>query len=169
MLSPKTKRTFDANLERLDCPVLLCYGASDPWVVPLWGQRFKRAVPHAAYYELAPVGHCPHHEAPNAVNALVADWVAAAEARLQRLMGGGAGEGSGGEGDGSGSGGGGADPLLVDGPLRVGESRRHTERSGAEVVVAHVTGAPRNVFERADAAAHAAGRRVRELLGMGKK
>jgi hypothetical protein len=47
--------------------------------VPLWGQRFKRAVPEAAYYELTPAGHCPHHEAPNATNKVILDWVAAVE------------------------------------------------------------------------------------------
>jgi pimeloyl-ACP methyl ester carboxylesterase len=36
-------------------------------VVPLWGQRLKRALPTATYLEAAPVGHCPQHEAPNAV------------------------------------------------------------------------------------------------------
>jgi hypothetical protein len=116
VLSPKTKASFDDNLRRLACPVLLCYGQADPWVVPMWGQvggafntrsrgapvpehapfrlqrrrrsaaracsqarwlwvdapqhplvhvanpsqRFKRAVPHAAYYELAEVGHVSH-------------------------------------------------------------------------------------------------------------
>jgi hypothetical protein len=48
-------------------------------VVPLWGQRLKRAVPGAAYYEITPAGHCPHHEAPNAVNRVIAAWVACVE------------------------------------------------------------------------------------------
>ncbi len=47
--------------------------------MPLWGQRFKRAVPDAAYYELTPAGHCPHHEAPNATNRVILGWVAAVE------------------------------------------------------------------------------------------
>jgi pimeloyl-ACP methyl ester carboxylesterase len=39
-------------------------GRDDPWVVPIWGQRLKRRLPEAQYLELAPAGHCPHHEAP---------------------------------------------------------------------------------------------------------
>jgi pimeloyl-ACP methyl ester carboxylesterase len=45
VLSPKTRRSFDENIASLRCPVLLCYGAQDPWVVPLWGQ--VRAAGHA--------------------------------------------------------------------------------------------------------------------------
>jgi pimeloyl-ACP methyl ester carboxylesterase len=48
------------------CCVLPCVpaGRDDPWVVPIWGQRLKRKLPEAQYLELAPAGHCPHHEAP---------------------------------------------------------------------------------------------------------
>jgi hypothetical protein len=52
--------------------------------------------------------------------------------------------------------GGGGDPLLVDGPLQVGGVMAVAEASGVEVVVRHVEGAPRNMFERADAALFAA-------------
>ncbi|KAI8465207.1 MAG: Alpha/Beta hydrolase protein [Monoraphidium minutum] len=172
VLSPKTARSFDENLAALSCPVLLCYGRDDPWVVPIWGQRFKRAVPHAAYYELSDVGHCPHHEAPNAVNHVLTNWIHAVETRLASLgsssgadaaaISSGGGGGGGGE---VGSSSGGGDPLLVDGPLRVGESLRIAEARGSEVVVSHVAGAPRNVFERADAAVFAAGRWLRAMLG----
>jgi hypothetical protein len=55
------------------------YGRDDPWVVPLWGQRLKRAVPRAWYYQLSDVGHCPAHESPAAVNDVVAGWVEWAE------------------------------------------------------------------------------------------
>lgn len=49
-------------------------------MTPLWGQRIKRQKGGAAlYYELSPVGHCPHHEAPRAVNTLVSEWIAAVE------------------------------------------------------------------------------------------
>lgn len=40
-------------------------------MVPLWGQRLKRAVPHAVYYEISPSGHCPAHETPGPINALL--------------------------------------------------------------------------------------------------
>ncbi|GBF98208.1 hypothetical protein Rsub_10708 [Raphidocelis subcapitata] len=181
VLSPKTKRSFDENVRRLDCPVLLLYGQSDPWVVPLWGQRLKRAVPHAAYYELSNVGHCPHHEAPASVNRVLCEWITAAEERLAAAAAGAGAFSSDSYDDGgvgpAKSGGGGAglaaaaaaaaaaavaagDPLLVDGPLRVGESMSVKERSGVEVLITHVEGAPRNVFERADAALWALRRRL---------
>ena len=88
--------------------------------MPLWGQRLKRRVPLATYYEVgrcrltlsnpppgndrlklkfdkllsnfafnfnlrryyevSPCGHCPHHEAPRVVNALMRAWVAAVAA-----------------------------------------------------------------------------------------
>ncbi len=35
--------------------------------MPFWGQRVKQHVPDAVYYELSPVGHCPHHEAPEVI------------------------------------------------------------------------------------------------------
>ena len=78
--SPKPQRSYAQALEvirRRGLPVALVYGAEDPWVVPLWGQRLKRAVPHATYYEVSPCGHCPHHEAPEVVNRLITGWVAA--------------------------------------------------------------------------------------------
>lgn len=52
-------------------PVGLCYGAEDPWVFPAWGQRAFRRAGSAAYYELSPAGHCPHHEAPAATAAVL--------------------------------------------------------------------------------------------------
>ena len=78
--SPRAQLSFDQMLDRCrenGTPLLLLYGREDPWVVPLWGQRLKRRVPGAIYLELSPSGHCPHHETPAAVNALVADFVAA--------------------------------------------------------------------------------------------
>ena len=42
------KMSFDDMLRRIgerekELPVALVYGKEDPWVVPLWGQRLKRA------------------------------------------------------------------------------------------------------------------------------
>jgi hypothetical protein len=103
------------------CCTLSPTGREDPWVVPLWGQRLKRSRPEAAYYELSPVGHCPHHEAPTAINQLITEWVAGAE-----------------EG-------------RFQGPLPCGESWEVQEWDGGVVQVAHVAGQPRNVFEHLDA------------------
>ena len=82
--SPKaSKMSYDEMLEMVrdrneSLRVGLVYGREDPWVVPLWGQRLKRVIKNAKYYELSPVGHCPNDEAPEAVNlvieSLVMDW-----------------------------------------------------------------------------------------------
>lgn len=55
-------------------------GRDDPWVTRAWGHRLKRQLPAAQYLELAPAGHCPHHEAPTAVNNIIQTWVEAVEA-----------------------------------------------------------------------------------------
>jgi len=61
------------------------------------------------------------------------------------------------------------DPLIVDGLLKVGESLRIKEARGGEVVVTHVAGTPRNVFERVDAGLWGLQRRVRSVLGLGRQ
>ena len=88
--SPKASRmSYDKMLEVIrdrndSIKVAMCYGREDPWVVPLWGQRLKRVVTNAKYYELSPAGHCPHDEAPECVNAvirsLIGEWFSTTEA-----------------------------------------------------------------------------------------
>ena len=89
--SPKASRlSYDEMLETIRdrnesmfFKVALCYGREDPWVVPLWGQRLKRVIKNATYYELSPSGHCPNDETPEAVNAVVRslldEWFFSAE------------------------------------------------------------------------------------------
>jgi hypothetical protein len=48
-------------------------------VAPLYGHRAKRLLPSAVYLELSPAGHCPHHEAPTAVNSIIAAFIDAVE------------------------------------------------------------------------------------------
>jgi hypothetical protein len=63
-----TKTPFVLHrLRKEKVPLCLIYGREDPWVVPFWGQQVKQHVPDAVYYELSPVGHCPHHEAPEVI------------------------------------------------------------------------------------------------------
>ena len=78
--SPKASIDFDEMLRRLreerrGVKIALMYGREDPWVVPLWGQRAKRAAPAATYYEIEKCGHCPAHESPRVVNELIAKYV----------------------------------------------------------------------------------------------
>ena len=126
-LSPKAPLRFDDMLDMRTCPVCLVYGAEDPWVVPLWGQRLKRRVPDATYYELSPAGHCPHHERPQAVNELMAAWMSNQVSGTPELL-----------------------PDTGDAwelPLDDG--------SGAMLRVTRTDGSPRNPFEVADAQAAA--------------
>jgi len=101
-------------------PVGLMYGREDPWVVPLWGQRAKRALGDEVcdYYELSPAGHCPHHEAPAAVNSLMGDWIRAVAEGVPRPKGKS------------------THPSHVSG--------------GRDVEVTLLDGSPRNVFEHTD-------------------
>jgi len=78
LCSPSYSDSFDQMLEAAGSngvKVGLCYGKEDPWIVPLWGHRAKRTLPTAEYWEITPAGHCPHHEAPEAVNLLLQDWI----------------------------------------------------------------------------------------------
>ena len=109
-------------------PVALVYGRDDPWVVPLWGQRMKRAIPRAAYYELPGVGHCPAHEAPERTNACVADFVRRREEEEIHNAKRSEADGAEAEDDAGGS-----------------ESATRASAAAAEFLV---DGAPRNVFER---------------------
>jgi hypothetical protein len=81
---------FEGYLERVKAPILMLYGAQDPWVTPSWGQKAKRQRPDARYIEISPAGHCPHHEAPETVNTLVGEWIA----ELEEEQGQGQGAGS---------------------------------------------------------------------------
>lgn len=79
LFAPKAPMNFEGYLERVKAPILMLYGAQDPWVTPSWGQKAKRQRPDARYIEISPAGHCPHHEAPEAVNTLVGEWIAELE------------------------------------------------------------------------------------------
>ncbi len=91
-------------------------------MVPIWGQRLKRRLPTADYVELTPAGHCPHHEAPHAVNAMMRTWISAVEA---------------------------GDHTTAD-ALRIGAESCYKEEDGTEVRATVLAGEPRNVFERWD-------------------
>lgn len=75
IFSPKAKYRFEDMIKQIACPLTLVYGREDPWVSPMWGARIKRERPDATYFEVSPAGHCAHHEAPAAVNLLLAEWI----------------------------------------------------------------------------------------------
>jgi len=74
---------FEALLQLCGCDALLLYGADDPWCSPPFGRAAARALKRRAcagerrteLVLLSPAGHCPHHEAPEAANAILSRWV----------------------------------------------------------------------------------------------
>jgi len=74
--SPRSSQSYSELIDSLpeSMGVCLAYGKQDPWVVPLWGQRFKRQRPSTVYYEVDSAGHCPHHEEPEKIIELLAEW-----------------------------------------------------------------------------------------------
>ncbi|GMH35967.1 hypothetical protein BSKO_03835 [Bryopsis sp. KO-2023] len=79
VFAPRAEFGFNEMLRKIQCSVCMIYGRDDPWVLPLWGQRLKRIVPDAMYYEVTPAGHCPHHERPGSVNSIASQWITAIE------------------------------------------------------------------------------------------
>ena len=65
------------RLHRVRVPVLVVWGAQDG-IAPLeYGRAFADAFPRARFESIANAGHYPHVEQPNAVLAVLADFVAA--------------------------------------------------------------------------------------------
>lgn len=95
--SSNKKDGFYSNLSKLDCDVLLIFGKDDPWCKPSFGRRMFTSLctrdvdgtEHAGavqrYVELDNVGHCPNHEAPNAVGQVVSRWVHTVRRREDEL------------------------------------------------------------------------------------
>jgi pimeloyl-ACP methyl ester carboxylesterase len=55
-------------------PLLLCWGEQDPWIRPLAADKIQALFPAAKRVSIN-AGHCPHDEAPEAVNSAIADWM----------------------------------------------------------------------------------------------
>lgn len=66
-------------LPQLSCPVLMIWGADDPWEPIAKGRALAEfsAVQH--FIALEGVGHCPQDEAPDQVNPLLQSWAAERE------------------------------------------------------------------------------------------
>ena len=77
LFSPKFKLEFLDMIKDINrsIPICLLYGKDDPWIVPHWAQQIKNTKPSVEYYELSPSGHCPHHETPTAINAMIKLWI----------------------------------------------------------------------------------------------
>ena len=75
----------DDIIKELECPVLLAWGEKDPWIRPAAADKMHRL--HAEYHGennaskwmkrvSIDAGHCPHDEAPEAVNAAILGFAA---------------------------------------------------------------------------------------------
>ncbi|BDA43323.1 probable haloalkane dehalogenase [Coccomyxa sp. Obi] len=62
-------------LSNLDKPVLLLWGADDPWIGPGSAARIESLYPRAQKVLLSGVGHCPQDDAPERVNTELMRWL----------------------------------------------------------------------------------------------
>jgi pimeloyl-ACP methyl ester carboxylesterase len=74
--------TPESILPKLDCPVLAIWGGADPWLPVDGGMhpgtKFHRYMKDEGDFELVilpNVGHCPHDEASDEVNACMIPWI----------------------------------------------------------------------------------------------
>jgi pimeloyl-ACP methyl ester carboxylesterase len=71
----KQQQTYiDDLLEVLTCPVLLCWGERDPWIRSAAADKMERLYPNCKRVSID-AGHCPHDEAPDAVNAAIREFM----------------------------------------------------------------------------------------------
>lgn len=66
--------TVDDCLETLECPLLLCWGEEDPWIRSAAADKMQLLYPKSKRVSID-AGHCPHDEAPDAVNAAIREFV----------------------------------------------------------------------------------------------
>lgn len=82
LTTPPLAYDFDTSISAIastagknSIPLACINGLRDPWVGPIWGMRIKDQIPATTVYELDPVGHCPHDEAPRTTDFLISHWI----------------------------------------------------------------------------------------------
>jgi len=66
----------DDLLAQAQCPLLLCWGEEDPWIRPAAADRIQSLYPATRTKRVnIAAGHCPHDEAPAAVNAAIREFM----------------------------------------------------------------------------------------------
>lgn len=65
---------LDDLLEKIECPLLLCWGEQDPWIRPAAADKIQALYPSSKRVSID-AGHCPHDEAPEAVNSAICDFI----------------------------------------------------------------------------------------------
>ena len=75
MFSSAPGEPIDQLLKRMSCPLLLLWGAKDPWSrIESRSPKFRKYYPRLQE-EFLEAGHCPHDEIPAIVNQHISDWV----------------------------------------------------------------------------------------------
>jgi pimeloyl-ACP methyl ester carboxylesterase len=64
----------DDLLEQVEAPILLCWGEFDPWIRPEAADKILKLKPGAIRVSIE-AGHCPHDEAPDAVNTSIRNFM----------------------------------------------------------------------------------------------
>jgi len=72
------------TLEDQDIPVLILWGAEDPWEPIDLGRKLAQFSCVDAFIEIENAGHCPQDEAPDTVNTTVMKWL---QAQADRAVG----------------------------------------------------------------------------------
>jgi len=62
-------------VSQLQTPTLIIWGAEDRWAPPSEGARLEQLIPRAERVELAGAGHLPMHEAPEAFQVALLDFL----------------------------------------------------------------------------------------------
>jgi len=77
-------KDFYQLLKMLKCDVLFVFGQNDPWCKPVLARKMLKSISSGRvssslkscrYLQLSNVGHCPNHEAPQAVAKAVTTWI----------------------------------------------------------------------------------------------
>ena len=68
---PKLRR----RLNRIDVPVLVIEGDADRVTRPGYGEAYASAIPGARFRSMEGAGHFPHHEAPDQLASLIAEFI----------------------------------------------------------------------------------------------
>jgi len=64
----------DDLLEKIECPLLLCWGEHDPWIRPAAADKIQALKPSCTRISID-AGHCPHDEKPEAVNDAIRNFM----------------------------------------------------------------------------------------------
>jgi len=78
VLSAPPGPTIAEVLPNVKCPLLIIWGADDPWT-PITGAKIFQQAKSGQRIQIVPIpnaGHCPHDERPDVVNPAILDWLA---------------------------------------------------------------------------------------------